>query len=309
MEKLQKNEFPIPARLNMGILLVVTGLYLYLQWQASHVDNAWWLVLLGFTFALIMIPVYSLIHEAEHGMVHPDKTWNYLAGVHLCNLFIAPFTFFRTCHLNHHRHNRTDVEMWDLYYEHQNRFLRYGNLYLMMIGFGYIMLPVSVVLSAIHPKLLYLRIFTSHTEISGFLEGSDKPEKWRRMQLESVGVIAFQVLIVVVLDLKLLPYAILLVCHGFVWSSQNYVNHAFAPRDIINGAHNHKMSSWFRLIYLNFNVHLAHHQNPHVPWTHLPRFIREGGAERIPFLKAYINLWKGPALTHEPAPRITHAEK
>jgi fatty acid desaturase len=149
-----------------------------------------------------------------------------------------------------------------------------------------------------------MKVFTSHTEMNGFLEGSDKPEKWSQIQKESWMVIAFQLTIFFAMDLQFLPYCLLLLGHGFIWSSQNYVNHAFAPRDIINGAHNHTMSVWFKYIYLNFNVHLAHHQNPHVPWIHLPNFIKEGGSGRIPFLRAYLNLWKGPRLTNEPAARI-----
>ena len=89
--------------------------------------------------------------------------------------------------------------------------------------------------------------------------------------------------------------------HRFVWSSQNYVNHAFSPRDIINGAHNLKMPLWLKPIYLNFNMHLAHHQNPHVPWLHLPSFIksRKGG---ISFYRNYTRLWKGPQLTKVKSP-------
>lgn len=301
MPQPSKYIYRIPVFTNSAIIACCTGLYFFLMWKASHLSNPWWLIPIAIAFAIIMIPVYSLIHEAEHGILYADKKINYLGGVHLCNLFIAPFTFFRHCHLNHHKHNRTDLEMWDLYYEHQNLFLRYGNLYLMMIGFGYVMLPISVILSAIYPPLLFSKIFTSHTEMNGFLEGVDKPSKLFKIQKESIIVVIFQIALFFVLHLKLFPYILLLVAHGFLWSSQNYVNHAFAPRDIINGAHNHKMALWLKYVYLNFNVHLAHHQNPLIPWIHLSKFIKQG-PERISFLKAYFRLWKGPKLTREHSP-------
>jgi fatty acid desaturase len=300
-DSVEANAFRIPVLTNSLVIAGTTGLYAFLLWQASHMPLSLWIAPIALLFGLNMIPVYSLIHEAEHGLLYQNKTVNYVFGIHLCNLFIAPFTFFKHCHLNHHKHNRTDVEMWDLYYEGQNRYLRHGNLYLMMVGIGYLMLPLSVVLSAIHPSLLYYRLFTIHTEMKGFLEGIKKPGKLSRIQWESWLAIAFQVGVFFALDLKLLPTLALFLVHGFVWSSQNYVNHAFAPRDILNGAHNHTMSVWFKYLYLNFNVHLAHHQNPKIPWVHLPRFIRVG-PNRISFLRAYWNLWKGPRLTREPSP-------
>ena len=119
--------------------------------------------------------------------------------------------------------------------------------------------------------------------------------------MESFVVIIFQALVLWMLNWDFLSWGILLLVHGFIWSSQNYVNHAFSPRDIINGAHNLKVPVWLNLIYLNFNVHLAHHQNPHVPWVYLPVFIKKG-KERISFFKNYLRLWKGPRLTHEPPP-------
>jgi fatty acid desaturase len=301
MKKSIEEVYPIPSKINTIIVIICSVIYVCTLWLASHISNNWWLLPIALVFAFNMVPVYSLIHEADHSIFHPNKKINYLAGNILCNLFISSFTFLRHCHLSHHKKNRTDSEMWDLYYEHQNKWLRYGNLYLMMIGFGYMMLPVSVIILAIHPAFLYTKLFTGHTEMNGFLEGSNTPLKLNKARIESLVVIAFQVMLFTVLHLKAMPTIILFLSHGFLWSSQNYVNHAFAPRDIINGAHNHKMSGLFRLLYLNFNVHLAHHQNPQVPWIHLPSFIKSS-SERTTFLKNYLRLWKGPELTKEPAP-------
>jgi fatty acid desaturase len=93
--------------------------------------------------------------------------------------------------------------------------------------------------------------------------------------------------------------------HALSWSSQNYVNHAFSPRDIINGAHNHRMNPLIQLLHLNFNIHLVHHQKPRLPWIHLRAFM-EHSPERISFYRNYLRLWKGPVLTHEPSPIPIH---
>jgi len=295
------NQYKIPGRINIAVIVICSILYFVLLWTASHVHQYGWVLLCGFFFAIIMIPVYSLIHEAEHNILHSNEKANDWLGRWLSTLFIAPYTFFKHCHLKHHKKNRTDEEMWDLYYEHQDKLKRYGTLYGMMIGLGYFSMWLAVLLYAIAPKLVYSRFFRAQTEIGGFLKGSDRKDKVRQSRRESWMVIIFQVLLFYALQLKLMPTLVLFIMHGFLWSSQNYVNHAFSPRDIINGAHNLKVSPWLKWIYLNFNLHLAHHQNPKVPWIQLPEYVSEGGG-RISFLRNYLRLWKGPRVTREPSP-------
>src|SRR5450432_1137867 len=87
----------IPDKTN----LIITGLcscaYFALLWAASHVHNYGWVLLCGFMFAVTMVPVYSLIHEAEHGIVNSSESVNNIMGRWLSTLFIAPFTFFKHC--------------------------------------------------------------------------------------------------------------------------------------------------------------------------------------------------------------------
>jgi fatty acid desaturase len=294
--------YPIPAKINGLLIIVCTVLYFLLLYAGVHTKPIGYKLLLGLAFAIVMIPVYSLMHEAAHNALHPNPAWDIYLGRWLCCLFIVSFSFFRHCHLKHHKKNRTDEEMWDLYYEHQNKWLRYGNLYLMMIGVGYLASWLSVILFAIAPGLANAPLFKKHTEVKGFLEGIDDKRKLKVAQLESVVVILFQVMVLYFLHWDLFTWFIFYMVHGFVWSSQNYVNHAFSPRDIINGAHNLKVPVWLNLVYLNFNIHLAHHQNPKIPWLHLPRFMRSGKG-RISFFKNYLRLWKGPRLTKEDAPK------
>jgi fatty acid desaturase len=295
--------YKIPNRINIIITVVCSAAYFLLLWGASHVHHYGWVILCGFMFAFVMVPVYSLIHEAEHGIVHSNEYVNNVVGRWLCVLFIAPFTFFKHCHLKHHKKNRTDEEMWDLYYEHQKKLKKYGTLYGMMIGLGYFSMWLAVLLYAVSPKLIYTRFFYSQNEIGGFLKGSDRKDKVSQSRWESLLAIIFQVFIFYILDLNWLAWITLFAMHGFLWSSQNYVNHAFSPRDIINGAHNLKITSWLKWVYLNFNLHLAHHQNPKIPWIYLPKYVAEGQG-RITFLKNYLRLWKGPRLTHDPSPLL-----
>jgi fatty acid desaturase len=294
--------FPIPVRINMLMITGCTLFYFTIMFAFSQSHLLIFKILFALAFAITMIPVYSLMHEAAHRTLHPNAAWNNFLGRWLCCMFIIPFTFFRHCHLKHHKKNRTDDEMWDLYYKHQNKWLRYGNLYAMMIGLGYLALWLSVILFAIAPALIYSPLFKKHKEIRGFLEGSDEIHKIRTEQLESISVIIFQILVLWLLNWDFSSWLILYLVHGFVWSSQNYVNHAFSPRHIIEGAHNLKMPGLIKIIYLNFNIHLIHHRHPQIPWIYLPRFL-DSRKQRMSFYKNYLRLWKGPRLTEDPSPK------
>lgn len=293
--------YPVPVFANLVAVVICSALYFILLYAASQAASLAGVLACGLLFAVNMIPIYSLIHEAEHNMLLPPARWNDLLGRWLCTLFVVSFTFFKHCHLRHHRKNRTDIEMWDLYGQSQVRWKRSANLYLMMSGLGYLSLWLSVLLFAVAPSLVYCGFFQRHTEIAGFLEGSNRGRKLAAIRAESWLALLFQVAMIWGLHLRLSSWLILFVIHGFVWSSQNYVNHAFSRRDIVNGAHNLSMPLWLRPVYLNFNLHLAHHQNPRIPWFHLPHFTPAGSA-RIGFFRNYLRLWAGPRLTLEQNP-------
>ena len=52
-------------------------------------------------------------------------------------------------------------------------------------------------------------------------------------------------------------------------------------------------------LFLNYNLHLAHHREPQVPWIHLPHRVRPEDAEPS-FWSIYWKLWLGP----QPAPPL-----
>lgn len=294
-------KFAIPSAINILAVLIISFLYFFLLITVSAQEHWYWIILIAVSFGILMIPVYTLIHEAEHNILHTNQIINDILGRWLSCLFIAPFSFIKHCHLRHHKKNRTDIEMWDLYYEHQSKWKRYGNLYFVMIGFGYLGIVLSVILFSTFYKLVYSGIFTGHTETRGFLEGSHTRGKIKTFRFESIVVIVFHALCFWIFKFSWSAWICCYLVHGFIWSSQNYVNHAFSPRDIINGAHNLKVPVWLKLIYLNFNLHLAHHQNPKIPWIHLSHYVKNG-SYKISFFKNYLRLWKGPIVTNESDP-------
>jgi fatty acid desaturase len=292
--------YPIPVVTNLIAVVVCSAIYFLLLYAACRATTAAGLIVPALLFAAVMITIYSLIHEAEHDMLLPSPRWNDILGRWLCALFGVSFAFLRHCHTRHHRKNRTDNELWDLCLPHQVKWKRRLNLYLMLGGSSYFLVWLSVVLFALAPALVY-RGFSWHPEIASFLEGSNREGKIRVFRWESWMVLGVQAAAFFALQLELTSVLVLFAVHGFVWSSQNYVNHAYSPRDVVNGAHNLEMPLLLVPVYLNFNLHLAHHQHPHVPWNHLPTLV-PASSTRIGFFRNYLRLWCGPRSTLETSP-------
>jgi fatty acid desaturase len=135
--------------------------------------------------------------------------------------------------------------------------------------------------------------------MAGFLEGSRTP--LATIRREAWMVLAAWAFLFWLLGIDPVAFLVLYAAAASSGPRMSMSTIAFSPRDIVNGAHNLKMPRWMRPFYLNFNLHLAHHQHPHVPWIHLPK-IADPESQRIQFFWNYLRLWGGPALTREPNP-------
>ena len=70
---LEENEFPTPDTLNVFLLVILAGAYGVILWAASLINQIWFSAIAAFLFAAIMTPIYSLLHEAEHGLFHSNR--------------------------------------------------------------------------------------------------------------------------------------------------------------------------------------------------------------------------------------------
>jgi fatty acid desaturase len=117
----------------------------------------------------------------------------------------------------------------------------------------------------------------------------------RRVRLERVAVALVQALLWWGLDLA--PVAGL-ACYGvaaFWWSSIQYLQHAFAPLDRIEGAFNLRAPRWYSWLVLHYQLHLNHHRHPQVSWFHLPAL--SGRTDDAPaYFAQWWRLWRGPVL-------------
>lgn len=292
---IDKKFLAIPFRINIILaLMLVIGVHFLLIAGSGNETLNMYFPIVCLMFGLVFIPIYSIIHEAEHNIAIPNKKLNYYLGVLLSTLFFASFTFIQKAHLNHHKNNRTDCELIDLYYDRKKKWRKFFGFFTVNIGLKWLGIVVSTFLFAFLPRKTLTKLIQNNKSLSLLISGTNSDNFFNQIRIESFIAICYHFCLITILDLNILPYVILYLFHGFVWSSQNYVSHAFSPRSILKGAHNHRMNPIVQLFYLNFNLHLAHHENPTIPWINLPKYIKEEG--RISYLKAYIRLWKGPKL-------------
>jgi fatty acid desaturase len=85
-----------------------------------------------------------------------------------------------------------------------------------------------------------------------------------------------------------------------MWSAMQYVHHFGTERHVTRGARNLRLFEPLDVLLLNHNWHRAHHENPTVPWVHLPAIGRAEAPERRGFLLwYYLRMWRGPRKTDE----------
>jgi fatty acid desaturase len=288
----------IPAKLNVGIIamqcLALAGCF----FAASRCASGWALALLALAFGILMNSVYSIIHEAEHGILLPNRLWNDLAGSVMALFFPAPFHLLRQGHLGHHLRNRSDDEAFDLYFEEEHRLWRSLILYGILTGFYWLIVVLSNVVFLFFPFSTRTRYWQFDRPSQAFMQ-SLNPAYRRIIQLECLGVLLLHAAIVWSLDIPLLNYAMMYAGFGFTWSAMQYVHHYGTERHVTRGARNLWLWAPLDRLWLNHNWHLNHHEHPTVPWNQLPELDQRPQAARGFLITAYLRMWRGPRLARE----------
>jgi fatty acid desaturase len=288
----------IPVKLNVAIMAGQLIAIASCCYAASQIRSGWGLILLALVFGIVMNSVYSIIHEAEHAMLFPNRRWNNIAGAVMALFFPAPFHLIRQGHLGHHLRNRSDDEAFDLYFDGDHRLWRGLVLYGILTGCYWIIVVLSNVVFLFFPFAADKKYWEFDRPSTAFME-SLNPVYRRLIQLECLGVIALHTLIIWTLQIPLLNYAVMYFGFGFTWSAMQYVHHYGTERHVTKGARNLWIWSPLDLLWLNHNWHQAHHEQPTVPWIHLPGLAQGEQTKRGFLLWAYLRMWRGPQRAKE----------
>jgi fatty acid desaturase len=283
---------PIPARLNLAIAAVQLAVLCLILWAAGRVDGWGWVALLSLAYGIAMNSGYAMLHEAEHNLLHPNPAVNQTVGAILALFFPAPFHLIRQGHIGHHIRNRSDDEAFDLYFEDENRFWKYLQLYGTLTGLFWVLICLTNLVVAVRPSIMAPRSTRFNRPTEAFLE-SLNPKYRRLIQLEAWAVLALHTAMIVFWRIPLSRYAAVMFGFGLIWSAMQYAHHYGTVRDVQKGAMNLRTFRWLDRVWLNHNWHLNHHMQPTVPWIYLPLLSEEGEA-RGSLLRAYLREWRGP---------------
>jgi fatty acid desaturase len=296
---------PIPSAVNAGIAGVAMTIALGSLWVASHAPHWMIVTAAAIVFSFANNTIFSLMHECVHGVFHPNRRLNAAAGILFAAFFPTAFEIQRISHFGHHRRNRSDAELYDYYLPHESRWLKTYWVYCLLTGFYWSIIPTAVLVYLVAPWLFRSRAFRDGpARLWGFSEFvrdiSDAPVS--RIWPQAVFTALFQVAIWMALDLNWLGSLACYWAFGLNWSSVQYTDHAWSLRDTREGAWNLRFWPITQAIFLNYNLHLAHHRQPGIPWNHLPGHVRPDDPSPS-FWTIYLRLWLGPKKAPDsPAP-------
>jgi len=294
-------DMPIPEQLNLALVLGVFAAALGLLWLGSQVTQWWAVLVVGIVFSYLLLTNYALLHEASHGNLQSSARRNYLLGLLAGALFPMPFTLMRSTHQGHHDYNRTDVEMFDLYYPNDNRVIKYIRWYGILCGFFWPLVPLGAVLFSISPTVMRNRLFGRFKPRGYLLNGIHDVAVWA-VRFETLLIVAFFSALFWLLHLRWQNTLVLYACFAFNWSTRQYIGHAFTRRDVIEGAWNLRHYRWMSALLLHGEYDLNHHRHPEISWYYLPR-LSPPDCHYPNYVPQYVRQWLGPHLPTEPAPQ------
>ena len=285
----------IPELTNIAILAVSLPVGWLCLWVASHWGWLWALVAAG-GFAVVNNTPFCLMHEAVHGVLSRKRLLNEILGTAAAATFPTSLSLQRIAHLGHHRRNRTDAEVYDYYLPGQSRALRNLQLYAGNLGGCYwACIPLSNLVYLLAPWFYGSEKFISgparHLGFEAYVREIAVGPRLK-IWFECLLALIYQVVIWWLLDLSWQGWLLCYWAFALHWSALQYVDHAWSPRDVTNGAWNLRVSRLARAFALNYHYHLAHHRYPTTPWIHLPNLV-DPSEPQPTFWSIYFSLWGG----------------
>ena len=298
-------EMPVPNWLNFGLVLIDVAAAIALLSIGSRLDHAGAVFGIGILFSYLMLTNYALLHEATHHNLNTNPIINYCLGVVAGVFFLAPFSMIRVTHQGHHQRNRTDAEMFDLYYRGDSFFLKCCQWYGTLAGLFWPFIPICAVLFAACPRTIGLRLF-SGPPLGNANVKDITADDLRRIRGELLLTLAIFAVLYQTLQWRWSHLLVLYGCFSFNWSTRQYVGHAFSKRHVIEGAWNLRHNWLVSKLLLHGEWDLNHHRHPEVSWYYLPG-LGSADQPRLNYVTQYWRQWLGPRLATEPPPPLSQA--
>ena len=225
----------IPARLNLVLLAVSTMAAAGCLYLASNGGSLTLKVFAAVAFSFVNNTIFSLMHEAVHGIFHSNPVVNDAAGRICAAFFPTSFSLQRVFHLSHHRNNRGDRERFDYYGPQENRFLKVVQWYCILTGPYWISAPLFCLIYGVTVGLVpWTRLlapgsrFGQQTSAEPFLD-SLRSVSPMAARLDVASSIAIQAAMIYLLDLSLVGWIMCYACFAVNFGARCNMPITFFP--------------------------------------------------------------------------------
>lgn len=255
------------------------------------------------TLAALASPTHwALIHEGIHGLLLPGRGANERLARVLAILFGAPFRAVRFAHLRHHRYNRTVAGREEVYDPAERTRAAAFVMHYLRITCGLYIGELALSLLCWLPRSVLRRhlaeLCPDLRDGSGSMMAVAERDvlgakALMQIRIDALAVVTLYGTAFALYGARWPILAAMLGVRAFLASQLDHAPHHGTPLDRREHALNLAAPSWLRAVLLNFNLHRAHHEHPHLPWRALPaRATHEHGD--ISFARAVLRQWRGP---------------
>lgn len=254
---------------------------------------------------------WALLHEAIHGLLHPNPGINRAIGRALAVLGGSSFRVLRFGHLMHHRFNRYRLDRPDCFDPAEVSPATARLKYFVELFGGLYLIEVAIPLVFLLPRGVCLRLLGriySHPDATvQLVRGIAVQTFIGTRQLDELRQDALAVVTLFGLaaaawgpDWPLLAAFVL--GRGAAVSFMDNVYHYGTPLEAVDFAYNLRLPRPLRLAILNMNLHRVHHREPHLPWWQLAARFRDR-ADRYDsaYLPSALAQLRGPVPLAAPA--------
>lgn len=279
----------------IGLVVICYALWFTLSNLAGDSSSPllWWMVIPA--LAALTTLQASLCHEALHG--HPTRrAWVNEAMVGLAVGLFIPYRRFRTLHMRHHANARLtdpydDPESFYLARRDWNELGRFTQALLRINNtlVGRLTVGPALALTAFYGSELKLMRAGDRQVAAGWL--------WHCAGLAPV------LLWLSASGFPLWLYALTIAYPSYsLLMLRTYAEHQ-AHEDPAQQTAIIQATPVLALLFLNNNLHVAHHENPRAPWYRLPALCREGCVDAAYRFAGYGELFRRFAFSaKEPVP-------
>lgn len=295
----------IPWRFNLTLacLLAAANLFLLFLLPVLAAGDARW----GWTLvplALTTPVLWSLIHEAVHGVLHPDARRNDGIGRALAVLFGSPFRLLRLGHLMHHRFNRTDLDRTEVVADGAALGARARLVYYLRLLGGLYLAEFAASAAVVLPRPMVARAVAAAFGNEGadgrsMRQAADRhllePGALRDLRLDGIAICLIYGGAFAIWGPLWWMVAAALLGRAFLISFFDNAYHYGTPLDDVLYSYNLRLPAPLAAAMLNFNLHAVHHRRPALPWSHLKgAFHDSGGGYEGGFLGVALRQLRGP---------------